>query len=140
MIMKRLIRVIPTITVTVLMTASLLGAADTTASAASRPVVAYEPTNPPHFKSVVRPSSWFLTKGPATQFRHARWSSWGNSTATGTATMYIIDFGTHNEGRVTLRLYRVRTHNGVRYYSRLRVSGARTENGVWSWIFSAGEW
>jgi hypothetical protein len=133
--MKRLV-------VAVLAVASLLGATSMAAPAfaASRPVVAYEPTMPPHYTSVVRPTSWYLTKGPATQLRHARWSHWGSSTATGTATLYVIDFGTHNEGRATLKLYDVKTHDGTRYFSKLLVSGAKAENGIWSWIFMAGEW
>ena len=112
------------------------------ASAATRPVVVYEPavTGPHPVKSVVRPSSWYLTIGPATEFRGAHWSSWGGKTAAGTATMYVIDFGTHNEGHARLKLYDVKKHGGTRYFGRLRVSGARTENGVWNWCFNIGEW
>jgi hypothetical protein len=54
--------------------------------------------------------------------------------------MYIIDFGTHNEGRARLKLYDVRNHASTRYFSRLRVSGAKTENGVLKWCPSYGEW
>ena len=50
------------------------------------------------------------------------------------------DFGTHNEGRATLKLYDVRNHSGTRYFSKLRVSGAKTGNGVWNWCFNFGEW
>ena len=112
------------------------------ASAATRPVVVYEPavTGPHHIRDAVRPSSWYLTIGPATEFRGAHWSSWGGNTAAGTATMYVIDFGTHNEGHATLKLYDVRNHGGTRYFSKLRVSGAKTGNGVWNWCFSFGEW
>jgi hypothetical protein len=140
--MQRLIRVVPMIAMSVFAAAVLLSASGTAASAASRPVVVYEPkpSFPPQFKSVVRPSSWYLTFGPSTQFRNTHWSSWGNSTATGTATMYVVDFGTHDEGHATLKLYGVKTHDGVRYYSELSVSGAQTEDGVWLWNFSASEW
>src|SRR5580704_7663103 len=112
------------------------------ASAATRPVVVYEPavTGPHPVKSAVRPSSWYLTIGPATEFRGAHWSSWDSKTAAGTATMYVIDFGTHNEGHARLKLYDVKKHGGTRYFGRLRVSGARTENGVWNWCFNIGEW
>jgi hypothetical protein len=112
------------------------------ASTAARPVVVYEPAvaDPPHVKHVVRPSSWYLTVGPATEFRGTHWSSWGGKTAAGTATMYVIDFGTHNEGHARLKLYDVRNHDGTRYFSRLRVSGAKTENGVWNWCFNFGAW
>ena len=112
------------------------------ASAATRPVVVYEPaiTGPPHHKSVVRPSLWHLTIGPATEFRRTHWSSWGSKTAVGKATMYVIDFGTHNEGHARLKLYDVKKHGGRRYFSRLRVRGAKTENGVWNWCFNIGEW
>jgi hypothetical protein len=84
------------------------------ASAATRPVVVYEPavTGPHPVKSVVRPSSWYLTIGPATEFRGAHWSNWGSKTAAGTATMYVIDFGTHNEGHARLKLYDVKKHGG----------------------------
>ena len=111
-------------------------------SAATRPVVVYEPalTGPHAVKGVVRPSSWYLTIGPATEFRGAHWSSWGGKTAAGTATMYVIDFGSHNEGHARLTLYDVRNHGGTRYFSRLRVSGAKTENGVWNWCFNFGAW
>jgi hypothetical protein len=110
--------------------------------AATRPVVVYEPalTGPHHFKSVVRPSSWYLTIGPATEFRGTHWSNWGGATAAGTATMYVIDFGTRNEGHATLKLYDVKDHNGTRYFSRLRVSGAKTNDGVWNWCFNFGAW
>jgi hypothetical protein len=55
--------------------------------------------------------------------------------------MYVIDFGTHNEGHASLKLYDVKKHGGTRYFSRLRVNGAaRTENGVWNWCFNIGEW
>ena len=64
----------------------------------------------------------------------------GRKTAFGTATMYVIDFGTHNEGHARLKLYDVRRHNGTRYFKKLRIRGARTENGVWNWCFSIGEW
>jgi hypothetical protein len=39
-----------------------------------------------------------------------------------------------------MKLYDVRNHGGTRYFSRLRVSGAKTENGVWNWCFNFGEW
>jgi opacity protein-like surface antigen len=112
------------------------------ASAATRPVVVYEPTltGPRPFRSVVRPSSWYLTVGPATEFRGTHWSSWGGKTAAGTGTMYVIDFGIHNEGHATLKLYDVRIHDGTRYFSRLRVSGAKTEDGVWDWCFNFPAW
>jgi len=117
-------------------------AAASAPAAASRPVVVYEPalTGLHAVKSAVRPSSWYLTIGPATQFRGAHWSSWGRTTATGTATMYQIDFGTHNEGHARLKLYDVKSHGGTRYFSRLRVGGAKTGNGVWDWCFNFGEW
>jgi hypothetical protein len=54
--------------------------------------------------------------------------------------MYVIDFGTHNEGHARLKLYDVRRHDGRRYFRKLRIRGARTENGVWNWCFSIGEW
>jgi hypothetical protein len=110
--------------------------------AAGRAVVVYEPilTGPHPVKSVVRPSSWYLTIGPATEFRGTHWSSWGSKTAAGTATMYVIDFGTHNEGQAKLQLYDVKSHGGTRYFSRLRVSGAKTNDGVWNWCFSFGAW
>ena len=47
---------------------------------------------------------------------------------------------THNEGHARLKLYGVKKHGGTPYFSRLRVSGARTENGVWNWCFNIGEW
>jgi hypothetical protein len=132
------------ITAVVLTAACVPGAMSgaASASAATRPVVVYEPavTSPHHIKAKVRPSSWYLTTGPATEFRRAHWSSWGGHAAAGRATMYEIDFGTHNEGRARLKLYDVRHHNGTRYFSRLRVSGAKTENGVWNWCFNFGEW
>jgi hypothetical protein len=111
-------------------------------SAATRPVVVYEPTltGPHPFKSVVRPSSWYLTVGPALEFRGTHWSSWGAKAAAGTATMYVIDFGTHNEGHATLKLYDVKIHDGTRYFSRLRVSGAKTSNGIWNWCFNFPAW
>ena len=123
-----------------LLAVSAVGAASV--SAATRPVVVYEPavTGPHHIRAMVHPSSWYLTIGPATEFRRAHWSSWGDNTAAGTATMYVIDFGTHNEGRASLKLYDVRNHGGTRYFSRLRVSGAKTEDGVWNWCFNLGEW
>jgi hypothetical protein len=110
--------------------------------ATTRPVVVYEPalTGPHPVRDVVRPSSWYLTIGPATEFRGAHWSSWGAKTAAGTATMYVIDFGTHNEGHAKLELYDVRNHDDTRYFSRLHVTGAKTENGVWNWCFNIGEW
>ena len=134
--MKRLI------TAAILSTASLLSLSGVPASAATRPVVLYEPVpTSQHFKGVVRPSTWNITIGPSTQFRHSHWSTWGRKTATGHATMYIIDVGTQNEGRAKLRLYRVRVHKGRRYFSRLKISGAKTENGVWQWcIKDDGEW
>jgi hypothetical protein len=109
---------------------------------ATRPVVVYEPTltGPHPFKSVVRPSSWYLTVGSSTEFRGTHWSSWGGRTAAGTGTMYVIDLGTRNEGHATLKLYDVRIHDGTRYFSRLRVSGAKTEDGVWDWCFNFPAW
>ena len=41
---------------------------------------------------------------------------------------------------VPLKLYDVRNHSGTRYFSKLRVSGAKTGNGVWNWCFNFGEW
>lgn len=116
--------------------------AGTAVASAPKPVVVYEPalTGPHPFKDVVRPSSWYLTIGPATEFRGTHWSSWGGKTAAGTATMYVIDFGTHNEGHAKLQLSDVKNHDGTRYFGRLRVTGAKTENGVWSWCFNIGEW
>jgi hypothetical protein len=132
------------ITAVVLTAACVQGAVGGAASvsAATRPVVVYEPavTGPHHIRAMVRPSSLYLTIGPATEFRGAHWSSWGGNAAAGTGTMYVIDFGTHNEGRARLKLYDVRNHGGTRYFSRLRVSGAKTENGVWNWCFTFGEW
>jgi hypothetical protein len=112
------------------------------ASAATRPVVVYEPSvaGSPHGVATVRPSSWYLTVGPATEFRGTHWSSWGANAAVGTGAMYVIDFGTHNEGRAKLQLYDVRTHDGTRFFSKLRVTGAKTEDGVWSWCANYGEW
>jgi hypothetical protein len=77
-------------------------------SAAPRPVAVYEPvvTSPHHIRDVIRPSSWYLTVGPA-----------------GTATTYVIDFGARNEGHAALKLYDVRNRSGTRYFSKLRVSG-----------------
>lgn len=54
--------------------------------------------------------------------------------------MYVIDFGTHNEGHASLKLYDVKQHGGTRYFSRLRVSGAKTGNGVLNWCSGIGEW
>jgi hypothetical protein len=112
------------------------------ASASARPVVVYEPaiTNPQKTIALVRPSSWYLTVGPATEFRGTHWSSWGATAAAGTATMYVIDFGIHNEGHATLKLYDVKRHDGTRYFSSLRISGAKTENGVLHWCFSYAAW
>lgn len=132
-----------TIIIAAALAASLLAmSAGTAAASAPKPVVVYEPalTGPHPFNGVVRPSSWYVTIGPATEFRDTHWSSWGGKTAAGTATMYVIDFGIHNEGRARLTLYDVRNHDGTRYFSRLRVSGAKTENGVWDWCFNFGEW
>jgi len=121
---------------------SWIGGASAAPSAATGPVVVYEPNvaDPPHVTHAVRPSSWYLTAGPATEFRNISWSSWGGSAATGTGTMYVIDFGSHNEGRAALKLYDVMDHDGTSYYSKVRVSGAKTEDGVWNWCFSIGEW
>jgi hypothetical protein len=94
--------------------------------------------------SVVRPSLFYLTIGPITEFRGASWSSWGANAAAGTATMYEIGFVTQNEGPARLKLYDVRNHGGTRYFSRLRVSGAKTGSGVWNWCYNLtnnfGEW
>jgi hypothetical protein len=132
------------ITATALAAACLLGTVGGAGpvSAATRPVVVYEPafTGPHPFRSLVRPSSWYLTIGPATELRSTHWSSWDSKTAAGTATMYVIDFGTHNEGHARLTLYDVQNHDGTRYFSRLRVSGAETENGLWNWCFNFGAW
>ena len=138
--MKRVITAV-VLTAACVQGAAVAGAAS--ASAATRPVVVNEPgVTAPY--SVVRPSSFYLTIGPALEFRGAQWSSWGANAAAGTATMYVIDFGTHNEGRARLKLYDVRNHGGTRYFSRLRVSGAKTENGVLNWCYNLannfGEW
>jgi hypothetical protein len=134
--MKRLI------TAAILSATSLLTIANISASATTRPVVVYEPIpTSHHFKGVVRPRTWNITIGPSTQFRRSHWSSWGRKTAIGFATMYVIDFGTHNEGRAKLELYRVRKYKGMRYFSRLSIKGAKTENGVWQWcVNDNGEW
>jgi hypothetical protein len=72
------------ITAVVMTAACLLGAicGAGPVSAATRPVVVYEPavTGPHSVKGVVRPSSWYLTIGPATEFRGTHWSSWGSKT------------------------------------------------------------
>ena len=141
--MKRVITAV-VLTAACVQGAAVAGAAS--ASAATRPVVVNEPgvTAPYSVKGVVRPSSFYLTIGPATEFRGAHWSSWGANAAAGTATMYVIDFGTHNEGRARLKLYDVRNHGGTRYFSRLRVSGAKNGSGVWNWCYNLmnnfGEW
>jgi hypothetical protein len=137
--MTRLVR---RIILAAVLAAFLLAMSAVTAVAAAPSVVVYEPalTGPHPIKDVVRPSSWYLTIGPATEFRSAHWSTWGAKTAAGTATMYVIDFGTHNEGHARLQLSDVKNHAGTRYFSRLRVSGAKTENGVWNWCFTIGEW
>jgi hypothetical protein len=118
-------------------------AGSASASAATRPVVVNEPgVTAPY--SVVRPSLFYLTIGPITEFRGASWSSWGANAAAGTATMYEIGFVTQNEGPARLKLYDVRNHGGTRYFSRLRVSGAKTGSGVWNWCYNLtnnfGEW
>lgn len=111
------------------------------ASAATRPVVVYEASfTSQHGVAKVRPSSWYLTVGPSTEFRGSHWSSWGGSAAAGTAEMYVIDFGTHDEGRAKVRLYDVQTYDGTRFFSKIRVAGAKTEDGVWSWCPSYGAW
>lgn len=138
--MKRVITAV-VLTAACVQGAAVAGAAS--ASAATRPVVVNEPgVTAPY--SVVRPSLFYLTIGPITEFRGASWSSWGANAAAGTATMYVIDFGTHNEGRARLKLYDVRNHGGTRYFSRLRVSGAKTGSGVWNWCYNLtnnfGEW
>jgi hypothetical protein len=134
------------ITAVVLTAACVQGAAvagSASASAATRPVVVNEPgVTAPY--SVVRPSLFYLTIGPITEFRGASWSSWGANAAAGTATMYEIGFVTQNEGPARLKLYDVRNHGGTRYFSRLRVSGAKTGSGVWNWCYNLtnnfGEW
>ena len=138
--MKRVITAV-VLTAACVQGAAVAGAAS--ASAATRLVVVNEPgVTAPY--SVVRPSLFYLTIGPITEFRGAHWSSWGANAAAGTATMYEIDFITQNEGRVRLKLYDVRNHGGTRYFSRLRVSGAKTENGVLNWCYNLannfGEW
>jgi len=134
------------ITAVVLTAACVQGAAvagSASASAATRPVVVNEPgVTAPY--SVVRPSLFYLTIGPITEFRGASWSSWGANAAAGTATMYEIGFVTQNEGPARLKLYDVRNHGGTRYFSRLRVSGAKNGSGVWNWCYNLmnnfGEW
>lgn len=138
--MKRVITAV-VLTAACVQGAAVAGAAS--ASAATRPVVVNEPgVTAPY--SVVRPSLFYLTIGPITEFRGASWSSWGANAAAGTATMYEIGFVTQNEGPARLKLYDVRNHGGTRYFSRLRVSGAKTGSGVWNWCYNLtnnfGEW
>jgi hypothetical protein len=54
--------------------------------------------------------------------------------------MYVIDFGIHNEGHARLQLSDVKNHDGTRYFSRLRVCSAKTNNCVWNWCFNIGKW
>ena len=138
--MKRVITAV-VLTAACVQGAAVAGAAS--ASAATRPVVVNEPgVTAPY--SVVRPSLFYLTIGPITEFRGASWSSWGANAAAGTATMYEIGFVTQNEGPARLKLYDVRNHGGTRYFSRLRVSGAKNGSGVWNWCYNLtnnfGEW
>jgi hypothetical protein len=138
--MKRVITAV-VLTAACVQGAAVAGAAS--ASAATRLVVVNEPgVTAPY--SVVRPSLFYLTIGPITEFRGASWSSWGANAAAGTATMYEIGFVTQNEGPARLKLYDVRNHGGTRYFSRLRVSGAKTGSGVWNWCYNLtnnfGEW
>jgi hypothetical protein len=136
--MTRLVRAI---ILAAALAASLVAVGAGPVSAATHPVVVYGPIpTSMHPVSAVRPSSWYLTVGPATEFRGTHWSSWGTETAAGTATMYVIDFGIRNEGHAKLELYDVKDHDGTRYFSRLRVSGAKTEDGTWDWCANFDAW
>ena len=61
-----------------------------------------------------------MTEGPAVWAARIRWSSWGNSSATGSGTLWGADAGIFRLGHVTIRLYRPRS------YVTSTVTGTRT--------------
>jgi len=83
----------------------------------------------------VRPSGdlWWTGDGSAWFVFH-RWSSWGQSNAWDSATLhYRSCWGScmrYNTVHATLHLYRVRTHNGHPYFTRLSFTLAHNVPGL----------
>jgi|ERR1700722_11732193 len=107
-------------------------AATAPASASGRPVV-YQATGP----AVVRPGTFFISRGVASAWfiSSLHWSRWNRSSAAGR--------GRENASRshVSIILWRVRTHDGTRYYSRLTVHAPRGFNsGHLRWSWPRHEW
>ena len=104
------------------------------ASASSTPVV-YQASGP----AAVRPGEFSIVRSPGGGsgffMTHLRWSRWNRSSAAGR--------GRENFSRslASIILWRVRTHGGTRYYSRLTVRAPRGfTSGHLHWSWSSHEW
>jgi hypothetical protein len=88
-----------------------------------------------------------MTEGPAVWAAHIRWSGWGNSSATGSGTLWRADAGIFRLGHVTIHLYRPRSYvtiNGHRhpYFTRVHIIGGRDVAHYWHWVWPGrtGTW
>jgi hypothetical protein len=102
------------------------------ASASSTPVV-YQAAGP----AAVRPRTFSISRGVASVWfmSSLRWSRWNRSSAAGRGREY------DSRSRARITLWRVRTHDGTRYYSRLTVHAPRGfTSGRLRWSWSSHEW
>jgi len=88
-----------------------------------------------------------MTEGPAVWAAHIRWSGWGNSSATGSGTLWRADAGIFRLGHVTIHLYRPRSYvtttvTGTRYFTRVHIIGGRDVAHYWHWVWPGrtGTW
>jgi hypothetical protein len=97
-------------------------------SASSRPVLYNPPLGPPsNFRNpqirpvgrtlvLVEDGEWLLMR---------RWSRWTSTNAYGSGTLYSVRHPPHEKlfsGPVRLHLYRVETHKGTQYFTRIRLT------------------
>ena len=113
-----------------------------TANASTVPVIYVNGAHPNNFvHGKVRPhENLFWACDGGGWFTLKSWSSWGHSNAYGKATQHLRAGPLGNPAKTSpsiLHLYRVRIHNGQRYFTRLHWTDSRSLFGVKSGTFRA---
>lgn len=88
----------------------------------------------------VRPAGRFtIYSGPGVYLLGTRWASWTAATARATGELWGLDAKLMNLGHASIVLSAPKSHDGLVYYSALRIIGGKDVVHYWRWYWSGPE-
>jgi hypothetical protein len=88
----------------------------------------------------VRPAGRFtIYSGPSVYLLGTRWASWTAATARATGELWGLDAKLLNLGHASIVLSAPKSHDGLVYYSALRIIGGKDVVHYWRWYWSGPE-